>query len=137
MNTAIKHAASLTAAALLALTPACIAPDANSNTTQEVASVVGTWEGADKKGVYTLKFTGTEWEVRIEKGGISFPLFRGTYTQSGARVDLQMLEEIDNQTMKWTPLTGIDMQQANLVGRLTGSKLKIAALTEADLVRLQ
>lgn len=143
----IKHATSLSCAAVLALAPfmtiACakkpvvvpVAPEPEpARTTRSV--YFGLWEGRDRNGdVYTVRFTDTAWESRVEKGGVSMPYYRGTYTHAGTRLDLVITEEADLNTMGWRPQRG--NLGPGLTGRLSGSALSITALTETNFVKKQ
>jgi hypothetical protein len=136
MKKAIQLAAHLVAAGILALAPACKKPPAPEPTREIQSMVVGLWEGATKRGeTYSIRFTATEWESRIERGGIEIPNYRGTYTHAGSRVALLITQEADLKTMGWVPQKG--NLGPSLVGRLTGGKLTIQALADAELTKKQ
>jgi len=139
-----KYAASFSCMAVLALAPilttACskkpvIAPEPEPEPVRMPRNIYfGLWEGRDRSGdVYTIRFTDTEWESRVEKGGVSMPYYKGTYTHTGTRLDMLITEEADLNTMGWRSQRG--NLGPNLSGRLSGRALSITALTEASLVK--
>ena len=143
-----KHAKNLSGAAVLALAPvlipfltlACakkpvVAPEPEPARTNR-SVYFGLWEGKEKGGdVYTIRFTDTTWESRVEKDGVSMPYYKGTYTHTGTRLDLLITEEADLMTMGWRSQRG--NLGPGLTGRLSGRALSITALTEADFVKKQ
>jgi len=136
-----KCTASLSCTAILALIPvltlACskkpnvAAPEPD----REVGRMyIGRWEGKDNKGdIYTIRFTGSEWECLVEEGGASRPYYRGAYTYEGALLNLLIKEEADLNTMGWRPQRG--NLGPSITGRLEGRNLKITALTDATLLK--
>ena len=140
MKKITKYATCFSGAVFLALAAGCSKkPEIEPAPVPEARRVnrsvyTGLWEGRDKSGdIYTVRFTDTGWESRVEKDGVSLPYYRGTYTYTGTRLDLLITEEADPRTMGWIPQRG--NLQPNLAGRLSGGVLKITALTEADLTR--
>jgi len=94
---------------------------------------VGLWEGKDPKGdIYSFYFTNTEWESYIESSGITVPFYKGTYTFTSTRVNLQVTDEVDTSTMKWMPHTD---NFPPITGRLSGSVLSLPTFTDADLIK--
>jgi len=94
---------------------------------------IGLWEGKDTQGdIYSLHFTATEWEMYIEKNGITIPFYKGTYTHTSSRVNLQVTEEVDTNTMTWMP--HLD-NFPPITGRLIGNVLNVPIFTDADLVK--
>jgi len=92
----------------------------------------GLWEGREKKGgVVTIRFTTSGWESHIDKDGAKIPYYRGTYSFEASTVNLQIHEEVDPKTTEWGPEKGNFPK--NISGKLTGGKLKVPALTEAEL----
>jgi hypothetical protein len=95
--------------------------------------LVGDWEGKDKKGeLYTFTFTSNGWESHVERNGIKVPFYRGTYTSSGTRVEMQVTAEVDRETMKWVSAKTVF---PTMTGRLADSVLTIPRLTEAGLLK--
>jgi opacity protein-like surface antigen len=121
------------AAALLALAAACAKP-AEPPAKVVANPYVGLWEGAAKKGeTLVVRFGASEWEATKESGGIAVPYYKGTYSHIGPRLDLQITHEADLKTMGWAPQRG--NLGPGLVGRLSGGRLTIAALTDAELTK--
>jgi len=97
-------------------------------------NLTGLWEGKDKKGgIITIRFTSSGWESHIDNDGSKTPYYRGTYTFEGSSVNLIIVEEADLKTLGWAPEKGNFPK--TISGKLTGGKLKVPALTEAELVR--
>ena len=93
---------------------------------------IGVWEGMEDGNIYSFHFTANAWESYIESSGINLPFYRGTYTFTSTRVNLQVTEEGNYDTMGWMP------NKSNfppISGRLTGNVLRIPTFTEADLVK--
>jgi hypothetical protein len=137
MKNAARFAVCLSAAAFLPLAPACSGkpkPLAPEPARVAYSPYSGLWEGRTQKGeIFTVRFTTGEWEAKLESGGIERPHYKGTYTFAGSRVDLLITHEADTGTMGWAPQKG--NLGPSLVGRLTGGKLAIQALTDAELVK--
>ena len=92
----------------------------------------GLWEGKDKKGsIVTIRFTTSGWESHIDKDGAKTPYYRGTYSFEASTVNLHIHEEADTKTTEWVPEKGNFPK--SITGKLTGGKLKVPALTEAEL----
>jgi hypothetical protein len=138
-----KYAKSFSAAMVLALVPVCIVGCSKKPVAPEPEPVrttrgvyFGLWEGKDRNGdVYSIRFTDTTWESRVEKEGVSMPYYKGTYTHTGTRLDLVITEEADLMTMGWRTQRG--NLGPNITGRLSGRALSIAALTEISFVKKQ
>jgi hypothetical protein len=95
---------------------------------------VGTWEGKEKNGdIYTVRFDGSRWEAHLERNGASRPCYRGTFTFSGSTITMRVTEEVNPKTFGWMPEKGT--MPPNITARISGRTMKIAALTEAELVR--
>ena len=93
---------------------------------------IGVWEGIDDGNIFSFHFTATNWESYIESSGISLPFYRGTYTYTSTRVNLQVVDEGNYDTMGWMP------NRSNfppITGRLTGNVLSIPTFTGADLLK--
>jgi len=139
MNKAIQLAFCLSAAGLLALATSCAPAPAPALAPEPLKAPLappyaGLWEGTTKKGeTCTVRFTATEWECRLESGGVARPYYRGTYVPSGFRVDMTITQEADLKTMGWVAQKG--SLGPIIVGRLAGGKLTIQALTDAELER--
>jgi len=138
-----KHVTGLSCAAILAMAPpltlACSKKPVVSE--PEPAKVKrsayhGLWEARDKSGdIYTVRFTNDGWECRLEQGGASMPHYRGTYTHTGASLNLLIVEEGDLKTMGWRPQRG--NFSPNITGVLSsaGRVMNIRALTETDFLK--
>jgi hypothetical protein len=126
--------ATLSAAVLLVAPVACKKPPAPEPVKETYSPYIGLWEGATKKGdVCSVKFTPLEWECHLENGGVAVPYYRGTYTHTGARIDMVVTQEADKKTLSWVPQKG--SLGPNIIGRLAGGKLTIPALTDAELLK--
>jgi len=94
----------------------------------------GLWEGRDKKGaICTIRFINAEWESHMAKDGAKLPYYRGTYTFAGSSLELRIIQEGDPMTNEWVAERGNFPK--NIFGSLVGGKLRIPALTEAELVK--
>jgi hypothetical protein len=137
MKNATRFAVCLSAAAFLPLAPACGSkpkPKAPEPAKAAFSPYSGLWEGRTQKGeICTVRFTASEWEAKLEAGGVERPHYKGTYTFTGSRVDLLVTHEADAEKMGWMPQKG--NLGPNLVGRLTGGKLIVQALTDAELLK--
>jgi len=93
---------------------------------------VGVWEGIDGGNIFSFHFTATGWESFIESSGVNLPFYRGTYTYTATRVNLQVTEEGNYDTMGWMPAKSVFPP---ITGRLTGNILSVPTFTEADLLK--
>jgi hypothetical protein len=94
----------------------------------------GLWEGKNSRGeTYSMRFTNTDWESHVEQDGTRVPQYKGTYTFSGTRLSLTITHQTDPGTGNWVTQKG--NLGPNLVGNQAGNRLRIVALTNADLVR--
>ena len=94
---------------------------------------VGIWEGKGSDGyIYSFHFTAKNWESYIEISGISLPFYRGTYTYTDTRVNLQVTEEGNYDTMGWM---ASKTAFPSITGRLSGKVLSVPTFTDADLVK--
>jgi hypothetical protein len=93
---------------------------------------IGVWEGIEDGNIFSFHFTATNWESYIESSGVSLPFYRGTYTFTASRVNLQVTEEGNYDTMGWMPNRS---NFPSITGRLTGNILSIPTFTEADLLK--
>ena len=75
----------------------------SGGTAAEANPWLGLWEAVEKDGtVYSVNFTSaTEWESYLENSGLTFPFFKGTYSFSGARANLQIVQEGNLDTGAW------------------------------------
>ena len=105
-------------------------PGANSSATAN--PWIGVWEGMDDGNIYSFRFTATNWESYIESSGVTLPFYSGTYTYSSNRVNLQVTEEGNYDTMGWMPSK---TKFPVITGRLAGNVLSLPTFTEADLVK--
>jgi len=135
MKKSMQIVTSLSAAVILALASACTKQKPPEPAKEIRSTFIGLWEGKTKKGeVFTISFTSdTEWVSNKESEGISIPYYRGTYSQTGLRLDLLITQEWNLRTEAWVPQKG--NLGPNMVGRLAGGKLNIAALTDAELAK--
>jgi len=93
----------------------------------------GRWEGMDSRGdTYIFRLTDTEWESYYERNGNVVPFFRGTYSYSGGRAELQIRGEVDASTMKWKAVT---IAYPAISGSLNGNQAILAGLTDAELMK--
>ena len=93
---------------------------------------VGVWEGMDDGNIFSFHFTASNWESYIESSGVTLPFYRGTYTYSSNRVNLQVADEGNYDTMGWMPSK---TKFPVITGRLVGNVLSLPTFTEADLVK--
>jgi len=127
------------ASAALALLVGCRSKPVNVQTAPAQPAPVsrnlsGLWEGKDKKGgTWTLRFANSSWEAHVESDGVKLPHYRGTYTFTGSSVTLHITEEADYSTLGWVPEKGNFPK--DISGKIAGGKLKVPALTEAQLVK--
>lgn len=98
-------------------------------------NVIGVWEGTDKGGTtYSFWFASeSRWESHTVRHGAKVPLCRGTYNFTGSTFDLRVLEEVDPVTLEWRPETGT--YPRTIAGSFVGGRIRIPALSEADLVK--
>jgi len=134
MKNAIQLTVCLTAAGLVALGTACTKPPAPVPVPEPeapkvpVGQFIGFWEGATRKGeTCTIRFTATDWECNLEEGGVARPYYRGTYIQTGFRVDMTITQEGDLKTMDWVGQKG--NLGPKISGRLAGGKLTVDAFS--------
>ena len=63
---------------------------------------LGSWEAIDKDGIiYSVEFFETEWVSYLETDGMIMPVYKGFYIYDGLRVDLQIIDELNTDTMGW------------------------------------
>jgi hypothetical protein len=136
MKKTIQLAACLVAAALMTVAPACKKPPAPEPAREIHSTILGLWEGTDKKGdTLAVTFTKTGWECTKESNGSGtlLPYFKGTYTQEAGRLKLLVTHEGDLKTMGWRPEKG--SINPNIVGSMSGRRLTVKALTDAELTK--
>lgn len=107
---------------VLALVAGCKsapAPQTSGGTASAAANpMVGTWEATESDGtIYIFDFKADTWELHLETSGITAPMFRGTYTMNGTRVNMQIVDEGDMSTMGWMK---IREAMPPFAGRLNG-----------------
>ena len=93
---------------------------------------VGVWEGMEDGNIFSFHFTAANWEAYIESSGVTLPFYRGTYTYTATRVNLQVVDEGNYDTMGWMPNRSTFPP---ITGRLTGNALSVPTFTGADLLK--
>lgn len=138
---ATKWVVSMFATALLAFAVGCtskpqVAANPEAPPSYGRSFFVGTWEGKDSKGdLYSFRFTATEWESHVDKDGVVWPYFRGTYSFTGTSATLRIAEEGNPRTGRWMADRGNIGQ--NVSARISGSALRVQALSDADMIKKQ